>query len=244
MALFCTYSVKRGIQSSTIRSYISAIKGLLRDDNYEWNESLVMLGVLTRACKLENDVVLTKLPIHCKLLELMLFETDRYYGDSQPYLNILLKTILIIGYYGLFRIGELVNGDHTIKARDVHVASNKEKILIILYTSKTHGKESDPQQIKITSNMSDCKNKRFFCPFKLIKSYIAMRGSYTSDAEHFFILRDGAPIQQALIRNFIKKLMVRLGLNPKLYGAHCLRAGQAVDMWKYGYTVEQIKAAG
>ena len=92
------------------------------------------------------------MPIHCKLLELILFEVDRHFsGQGQLYVSILYKTIIIIGYYGLFRIGELVKGAHTIKAKNVHVAQNKEKILIVLYTSKTTGVNSHPQKIKITS---------------------------------------------------------------------------------------------
>ena len=127
-SLYCTFMVQEGVQSSTIRSYISAIKGLLKDDDYDWDDNLVKLGVLTRACKQVNDVIHTRLPIHCKLLELMCFEIDRLYGATQPYLNILYKLVFLIGYYGLFRIGELVMGDHTIKAKNVHVVAISVKM--------------------------------------------------------------------------------------------------------------------
>ena len=50
----------------------------------------------------------------------------------------------------MFRIGELAMGVHSIRAKDVHISSNKNKILIVLYTSKTHGEESPPQKIKLT----------------------------------------------------------------------------------------------
>ena len=96
---------------------------------------------------MQNDVLKARMPIHCRLLELILFELGRHFGTlQQPYLNKLYQALFALGYYGLFRIGELVSGDHTIKAKNVHIAKNKEKILIILYTSKTHGKESRPQK--------------------------------------------------------------------------------------------------
>ena len=49
---------------------------------------------------------------------------------------------------------------HAILARDVHVAGNKDKILIMLYTSKTHDVSVSPQEIKITG----IKDHRLYTP--------------------------------------------------------------------------------
>ena len=123
-----------------------------------------------------NDRIRKRLPIHCKLLELLLFETEREFG-SQPYLQSLYKTIFSFGYYGLFRIGGLVCMDgnhkqHTILARNVHVAMNKNKILVILYSSKTHDKDKPPQKVKITEQKEAKFNSKikFSAPFLLQKS--------------------------------------------------------------------------
>ena len=40
------------------------------------------------------------------------------------------------------RIGELTEGPHVVKVTNVHAGINKDKIMIKLYSSKTHGKES------------------------------------------------------------------------------------------------------
>ena len=139
---------------------------------------MVMLTVLTRICKNQNDVVKARMPIQCCLLELVLIEIDRtYLNDQQVYLAQLYKMIIAIGYYGMFRIGELVIANscqHTMKAKDVHIAFNKDKILVILYSSKTHDKNALPQKIKITGNGKE--TRKFFCPFKLIKEYTTLRG--------------------------------------------------------------------
>ena len=161
-SLFCAYMIDNGSKSSTIGSYVSAIKGVLRDDGYLWDDSRILLESLIRACKLENDVVKCRLPIHGHLLEALLFELQRYY-DSQLYLMIMFKAIFSLAYYGLMRIGELTSGPHVVKAKDIHVGKNKDKILIILHSSKTHGKESLPQKIKISSiadGKADCGRKR------------------------------------------------------------------------------------
>ena len=63
VTLFIGYKIDQGMQSSTVKSYVSAIKKTLMTDGYPWDNQRVMLGALTSACKLVNDRVLTRLPI-------------------------------------------------------------------------------------------------------------------------------------------------------------------------------------
>ena len=184
-ALFCAFLVENSIQSRTIRSYTLAVKCILKADGYIWDENCILLSALTKACRRINDRVRTRLPIQYRLLEMIIFEVQRLFAETQPYLEILYKTIFILAYYGLFRIGELTWSNHCVKAKDIHLARNKDKLLIMLYTSKTHGKESRPQEIKITANHSATTNcgtevriKRIFCPFILTRQYMVQRGNY------------------------------------------------------------------
>ena len=244
--LFCVHLINQGAQSCTIKSYVSAIKSMLADDNYEWDESFTLISTLTSACRLQNDVVKTRLPIRCQLLEMILFEIDRYYA-GQPYLCILFKTILATGYYGLFRVGELVVSEHdhhTIRAKNVHIAQNKFKVLIVLYSSKTDGGESRPQEIKITSNLQKHKSATFYCPFNLIRNYLSFRGGYISEDEHFFIFRDGSRIMHWHIRKLIRTMLQKINIDPSLYDTQSLCIGWASDLLKYGYSIERIHRAG
>ena len=81
------------------------------------------------------------------------------------------QALFALGYYELMRVGELTSGSHAMKACNVHIANNKDKILIHLYTSKTHSMANRPQKIRITSNR-DGKSSNYlhrnFCPFRLI----------------------------------------------------------------------------
>ena len=85
--LFCAHLVEQGLQSSSIKSYLSAIKGVLRDDNYDWNEDKLLILMMTRACCITNDRLCVRLPIGRSLLEVVLFELGRIFKD-QPYLLI------------------------------------------------------------------------------------------------------------------------------------------------------------
>ena len=235
-SLFLAYMIDKGMQSGTVRSYVSAIKKILVNDGYKWNDNKVLLSSLTKACKLINDHVHTRFPIHCSLLELILFEIGRIY-DTQYYLECLYKAIFAIGYYGLLRVGELTEGPHVVKACNVHLGTNKDKLLLVLYSSKTHDEGSQPQKVKITANYAERSGKYFernFCPFKLMEHYISVRGSYESLEENFFIFSDRSPVTAETARKLLKKIIRVLGLNPDFYDMHSLRIGRASDVIRYG----------
>ena len=231
-----------------LKSYVSAIKRILVDDGYHWNNDKILLTSLTRACRLVNDRVKTCLPINCGLLEVLLFELERYFADShQLYLELLYKSIFILGYYDLLRIGELTYSPHTIHAKDVHLADNKEKLLLVLYTSKTHSRGMRPQKIKIVSNKQECSGKyicRNFCPFAIINDYLEARGEYDTDEELFFIFRDQTPVCPNHARNMLKLLLSRIGLDHNYYGMHSLCIGRCSDLVKYGYQILDVKILG
>ena len=76
-------------------------------------------------------------------------------------------------HYGLFRVGEITTGEHPVMVKDVMVDPAKQKILFILRSLKTHGKDAQPQMIKITSHPnSSIRNnsvagikKNYTCPY-------------------------------------------------------------------------------
>ena len=121
---------------------MSAIKSVLKDDGYEWQQNNALISAITRACQLENDMVKCCFLIQIGLLETILFEVKRKFGENQPYLETMYLALFAIAYYGLMRIREVVNGTHTVKAKDIHIGENKNKMCLVLYHSKTHGKTS------------------------------------------------------------------------------------------------------
>ena len=131
---FIAYLIDRGAQSSTVKSYVSAIKKTLLMDGYDWNDKLVLVRLLAKACRIINDTVRTRLPIQCGLLEMILFEVQRMF-HNQWYLECMYKALFSLCYYGLMRVGEVTTSPHMLKARNVHVGLNKDKILLVLYLS-------------------------------------------------------------------------------------------------------------
>ena len=145
LTLFVGYLISENKKSSTIRSYISAIRAMLQNGGYILNEDKVLLNSLTGACKLNNDHLKTRFPIKRGLLY-MIMDQIRHIFDRQPYLSWLYQVIFITGYYGLFRVSELMKtlSGHQVRAKDVHIGKNKNKLLFVLHTSKMHTKGMKP----------------------------------------------------------------------------------------------------
>ena len=179
ITLFVTYLIEDKKQSQTVKSYVSVIKGILAEINVKINHDKFLLSVLTRACKLKNDI--RKMPIRKGLLRIILTKTMNYYLQTlnQPYLSSLYRALFCTAYFGLFRVGELTIGTHPVRAGDVHIGCNKNKFLFMLCTSKTHGKYARPQSIKISSTrLSNNQNinkmsrmnadQEVFCPYAIL----------------------------------------------------------------------------
>ena len=246
LSLYGAFLFEQGIQSSTLRCYVSAVKHVVTVDGYQWDDELISLNDLIRACKIKNDSIRPMLPIHINFLEILLFEVKRLWSKSL-YLEYLYKTLFLLAYYGLMRISEVV-GIHALKAKDVHMASNKNKILLVLYSSKTHSKESLPQKIKISNKYDETggkqPNERFFCPFAYTRKYLKLRGDYVSPNENFFVFLDGSKVTTSQVRVVLRKMLEAVNLDTKVYSFQGIRAGRAVDLRKLGYSVDRIKELG
>ena len=145
LTLFVAHLINNKRQSSTVKSYISAIKAVLKINNIKINEDQFLLTSLTKACRLHYDRVTTRLPVGKGMLGILLRRVNLMYNAiNQPYLATLFTTMLCTAYYGLFRISEIAftGSGHTTLACNVHIAKNKEKFLFVLESSKTHRKGS------------------------------------------------------------------------------------------------------
>ena len=259
LTLFVGHLIDDNKQSSTVKSYISAIKAVLLMNNIDIAEDRYLLGSLIRACRLRNDVVHTWLPIKKSMLTLILRQLETHFS-MQPYLSVLYRTIVCTTYYGLLRVSEVMAGTHAILARDVQIRMNKKKILLILRSSKTHSQASHPQLIKISASDRTMNNHgknggislrtthqdclMMPCPYKLLRLYASMRGNYLTNEEQFFVFSDRSPVLPQQMSKCLKTVIREVGFDETLYGTHSLRAGRTCDLYKLGLSVETIKKLG
>ena len=184
-SLYCTHLVNQGAQSSTLKSYISAIKSKLKTDGYIWDDESMMLNALTKACKLKNDVVYDRLPIRKGLLICLLFQTQRHFTSMEVYLKLMYQSAFQNAYFGMLRVSEYAKSPHVVKARDVHIAQNTRRLKLILHSSKTHNISQHPQKIEIKGGQYDERLNRIFDPVEQTEAYSKLRNGYQSSKEQF-----------------------------------------------------------
>ena len=234
---------------------------MLSTDGYEWDNGKMILNTLTKSCKLKNDKLKVRLPIQKGLLELILFKVQRKF-DTQPYLEAMYISMYLLQYYGLFRIGEIADSQHSIKASNVHETTTRRdetpRLLIVLYTSKTHGLDKPPQKIKIFGNKrieivdSDINSKYSlkksdlgkFCPVEWTRRYIQLRGPIKQQNENLFVFRDKSSIKPDIVRKLLRDILEDFDLDSTLYDTHSFRIGRATDLFRSGVSIETIKQLG
>lgn len=135
--------------STTVKSYISAIKYCLMVDGIEVNISNCQLSALVRACHLQNDTIFIRLKLLNRLLNLV--KACIILGKGQFYLGRWLRAIFVMAYYGLMRVSELV-GCHAVAARNVVYGENKRRVTMYLRSSKIHTTADLPKVIYITGS--------------------------------------------------------------------------------------------
>ena len=79
-AIFGAYLIDSGVQSSTLKSYFSAIKFTLKMDGYKWDNDKAKLSCLARGCKIINDKLKIRLPIRKNLLEMILKQVRQMFA--------------------------------------------------------------------------------------------------------------------------------------------------------------------
>ena len=171
----------------------------------------------------------------------------------QSFLYKLYAAIFLSAYFGLLRISEIAKGLHTLLARNVHVGVNKNKILFVLQSSKTHTKGDKPRLIKIQATplqtykkqgSNKPKKLQLNCPFKTLKDYIAVRLLLVSCDEPFFVYSDRTPVAEQNVRKTLRDIIGLMGLDSSYYSFHCFRVGRSCDLLNMGISVETIKKIG
>ena len=247
MVLFTGFLISNNLKSTSIRSYLSAIKGVLAENLITMNEDRFLPNSLTRACKIKNDTLVTRIPIRRDLVNLLLTEADKH----------LHKSMIVAAYYGMLRIGELTLSPNVILACNVHMGLNKNKVLFVLLTSKTHGKGSKPQRVKIAQKPVHYQDNSLPVtpvrtskakaiqqdPFKILSDFVDRHPPSNSDAEQFFVFSDNTPVKPEHMRHNLK-MLTNLNLQAELYTVHMMRVSRASDLMDCGLFVETIKKLG
>ena len=130
-----------------------------------------------------------------------------------------------------------------VKAKDIHVGMNKKKLMLVLFTSKTHSQVVKQQIIKISAISGQTYDGKL-CPFKLLQDYVLVWPKYRRNSKPFFIYKDHTAMSLQNFRKVFRSLLERNSFDSTLYTCHGARAGWASDLLDMGVSVEMIRKIG
>lgn len=224
---------------NTVKSYLSAIRQILKSDGIDLQEDKNLFSSLLTTCKLRNKALHIRMPIRFKLLKAIIDHTDKNLNQSgQEYLGTLLKAMFATAYFGLLRVGEMVKSNHQIKMKNLHIGKNKRKLTLLLDSSKTHSQSDKPQKV----TLPQVRQLPQYCPVILMNNFLKIRDPGRSKA--IFVLRGGQPITAAIFRKWLRIILDSIGVLSLHYDTHSFRSGHCCDLRRLGYSLSAIKEAG
>ena len=160
--------------------------------------------------------------------------------NNTSFNNLALLSILNCGFFGLFRISELLGNNYsyplTINAISfIPSISNPSYCKIKLLKNKNSQFESSYVNIGTTDDK--------YCPVSCLIKYLKRRVKITGN-NYCFVWADGKPITAQQFRANFKLLIKNLGKDTNFYNAHSLRIGDATAMARVGLNEGLIKAQG
>ena len=236
VAYFVGHLDLEGLSPSTIQSLVTGI-GFFHKINNLPNPSdsyLVKRALVgakkkapppTQAHPIQKDLLHTM----CKLvLDLI---TPRY--DAT-----LIRTMLLFGYHGCLRFGEMGNSNgvkHALNIDNVKLGHDG-KIGWVTFVLETYKGSKDPVSFKIVQ-----EPESVHCPVTALVEYLGLRGGRSGT---LFIRENGKPVSRDFFAQKVKFLVGKAGLDPSRYNTHSLRAGRATDLAISGTPDAIIKQTG
>ena len=223
-----------GMKESTIRVALSGIAYVHKINSLtDHSKSFLILRTLKGIKKSEGNRP-KLLPINLVMLHKLLDKISL--ANFATYKTVLIKSILLLSYYGCMRIGELVHSSHdqhTLLIENLSIICNENNTYSLLekMDSFKHAKAS----VSFIIPSSHYPN---YCPVTIILKFLKIRSVKNGP---FFIYRNDVPVKRTFVADILKKYIALLGYDPTRYNTHSLRIGRATDLALSGYSEQIIR---
>ena len=220
-----------------IKKVLSVIYFVLKINNSIDNTKNFLLKRMLKGMKNRRIISPKLLPINLQLLNQIILKIS--FANIPNYKRVLLKAVLLLTYYGCFRIGEVVmsaHDQHTLSIDNISLISNADEKVSLLIKLDSYKHANSPVSFIIKP-----LDNKLFCPVVAVLEYLKLR-SFSHGS--FFLMQNNVPVKREFIASSLKKYVSILGLNPKRYNTHSLRIGRATDLAVLGLPEQVIKKAG
>lgn len=150
--------------------------------------------------------------------------------------------MMVAGYYGYLRVGEMTKSRHNILQDDMCLATNKAEVVFLIRSSKTQKRGTKPSKVEIKPDQEDFGSK--LCPIRIMQDFCDIKNRRGVVGRTFFSLSDGSEVTSGMFRGVLRRALKDNGMEKHLYNSHSLRSGRATDKFRWGIHVEMIKREG
>jgi hypothetical protein len=223
---------------SSVKTYMASITRRLRDLGRPINVSSMHLyqRVLRGYKRAKPPRSRARLPI----TPLLLHDIRRRNSQPTSVCDTIRWALVVIGVYGLFRLGELTATRHArsrIRVADVKFVSSSHATIFLSHSKTDHFRRGVEVHLFANSSLS--------CPLRQLKR--VAQWHVTKGHAHntpFFCDISGAAFTDGDMRKFIKKKVASIGLDESKFSGHSLRKGGAQALHNAGVSIYDIKTAG
>jgi hypothetical protein len=234
VALFISYLHLRGFASTTIITYTTALgyahKVFML---YDPINSTLVQKLLASVCRISPSSD-NRLPITKILLLNLVMSVNQM---SIPYYHkLLIKTMFIVAFFGLMRIGEITittNDKDSLQLNQITFMQRHVKIIIKHFK---HNKNALPRDLLLPK-----QEQKQICPDQLLTNYLKLRGL---KAGALFCFPGGKSVTRNYFTEKLKTGLLFCGLDVNRYKTHSFRIGGASYYASLGMSDTQIRFMG
>ena len=233
-------NIHKSVNPSTLLSYLSALNDKHASMGLDWshvryNQSTLRTLNLIKRSYIHRPTKKAEIVTRSHLL------TISNYKFPDEFETLLFRTIAFIAFYGLARLGELIQSSSTptyntlyIKNISIHSDGNPPCILIHLPIAKTRN-SAFPDILVIHQTFDD------LCPTQIISSYVKARLSLNlkTDPQYLFAHKDSSLVNK---RWFLQRL--NQVFPQKHLSGHGFRAGGTTELILRGLPPYIVQLAG
>ncbi|XP_013392382.1 uncharacterized protein LOC106160349 [Lingula anatina] len=231
-SLFVTY-LAEFLAPSTIRTMLSALAYKYQFTNWlDPTKHFLVLETL-RGHHRRNGTEDTRLPITLNLLSQLYHMSAQVF--CHPYDACLYQTIMLVAFYGLMRISELVltPAKHALQIFDVMLYSDRATLTLRSY------KHSKPH---VEAKITLWRQQYLLCPVRQLELYLLKRPQLSTG--QLFVTARGFPVTRHQFTCALRQLFTAIQLNDTRYKSHSFRIGGATLAASLGLPSDLIRQLG
>ena len=243
---YVSYLAKAGLQASSIKVYLAALRHTqiartgMELEHSKMPKLKILQSGIRRTQALLPKQSLTRLPITPAILRKI---KEAWSPRAQEEDIIMLWAASALCFFGFFRMGELTTPDDSnycaqkhLSLGDIAIDSHciPSVLRIFLKTSKTD-REFKGVHIFVGKTGDD------LCPVAAVTAFLAIRGNSPGP---MFQFKDRTPLTKQRFISHIRKALQSAGIDPTKYAGHSFRIGAATTAAERGIQDSTIKILG